>query len=139
MASVFDVYKIRNFSLFWVFLALLFTIGCTKNSEQKKETTVHKFFVARYSINRVKLDRIYCQKLEKHGFYFDSLNSENLLLYAGPLNDSTGMAVYKAEKAETVEEWIQKDPAVIEQLLFYTLQPWDVVIGRTQLLKTHKN
>lgn len=65
--------------------------------------------------------------MEKHFKYLQSLHEEKLLLLAGPCVDGAfGIIILNVKTLETAEELINKDPAVISNIMTPEIRPFRV-------------
>ena len=127
--SAYDVLRMSSYRLLWL-ACLIYFVSCSDKGTTEAST---KYYISTHPINKAKINKLQGSILESHGIYLDSLKRENHLLFAGPLNDTTGMVIYQGPNLETVEMWVRNDPAVKNELLFYSLSEWNVVIGRSDL------
>lgn len=118
MGSVFDVLKMR-YSVIAAALLLIMFSGCTSGSSNS--------YIVIYKINDDELTSIYSSLLENHGDYILELEDKNFIEKAGPINDSTGIAIYNCKSLQEVNSLVFNDPAVKQNLIKPKLFKWDVV------------
>ena len=85
-------------------------------------------FVVIYKVNTNLSPTLYNSKFEDHGKFIEQIHKNGMLSKAGPLNDTTGMAIFKAKDYQEVLKIVHKDPAVIEGLLSVEVNDWEVYL-----------
>lgn len=64
---------------------------------------------------------------EGHMAHINKMAEEKVICMAGPFGDNTekrGILLFDVATKEEAEEWVKKDPMVIEGRLTYEIHPW---------------
>jgi uncharacterized protein YciI len=77
----------------------------------------------------------------EHGDFMDALHDAGSVVVAGPIGDGTrphrALIVVQADDVEAVHALLADDPwTVSETLVTVSVEPWDVLIGRSLLQPT---
>ena len=77
----------------------------------------------------------------EHGDFMDALADAGSVLVAGPIGDGTrphrALIIVRAEDPSAVHTLLADDPWTLsETLVTVTVEPWDVLIGRSLLQPT---
>lgn len=65
------------------------------------------------------------QNLMEHGAYIHSLYKQGIVIEGGPfLDNSGGMAIFKATDMTHAEELVRQDPAIISGVFTADIRPW---------------
>ncbi len=75
---------------------------------------------------------------DEHGAFMDALAEAGSVLMAGPIGDGTrphrALIIVQASDADAVHALLTDDPwTVSETLVTVSVEPWDVLVGRSLL------
>lgn len=119
-------------------LLLFLSIQINSFSQEKREfemkegdtTYIMKqyFFCFYIRGEKTNQDSLTLAKLQEgHMAHINKMADEGVICLAGPFGDNTekrGILLFDVATKEEAEEWVKKDPMVIEGRLTYEIHPW---------------